>query len=176
MGWRTSAVTPPGVQPSAHSLGWLSMSMLRVSIRVLASLPLLGLLGCKPSTPSTGPGPEKPPLLVIEDDAPTNESACEDRLSFARETVADVAVRANGECTEDHECALVYIDTMCQGACQAVILESNVEAFEGAKRDIDARVCIDYAQDTCAYSTPRCMQAQAICEQQRCTMIPAASG
>lgn len=151
------------------------MSFARHLLLALASLPLLGFGSCGPSaTPSTKnpPGPGGSTLLVIEDDAPTNESACEERLSFARDTITDVITRANGECTQDRECALVFVDTHCQGACQAAILRSNLDAFDRAKQAIDERACTDYMADGCPYSTPRCLQVQAICEANRCTMAP----
>ena len=150
------------------------MSYARQLAIALASLPLLGFGSCGPSaTPPTSPA-GGPTLLVIEDDAPTNESACEERLSFARDTIADVIVGANGECTEDRECALVFVDTQCQGACQAAILRSNLDAFGRAKQAIDERACTNYMADGCSYSTPRCLEVQALCEAGRCTMAPVA--
>jgi hypothetical protein len=149
------------------------MPSLRYSILALVSLVSLGLSSCVQSTsPPTGPGDD--PLLVIPNDAPTNESACEDRLSFARQTIEDVIARGNGECTQDSECALVWVDTQCQGACQAAILSSRVDDFERAKLAIDERACTGYMQDGCSYSTPRCMQMQAICAEDHCTMTPVA--
>lgn len=145
------------------------MPSLRWSILVLASLPLFGFGTCGQST-SPPPSSGGSPLLVIDDDAPTNQSACEDRLGFARDTIQDVATRANGECSEDAECALVFTDTKCQGACQAAILKANVEDFEQAKRQIDDRACTGYMEDGCSYATPRCMQMAAVCEQGRCAM------
>jgi hypothetical protein len=111
-------------------------------------------------------------LLVIDQDAPTNESTCEDRLQFARDTIEDVADRANGKCTHDSECALVFIDTQCQGACQAPILRANVDAFERAQQAIDERACTGYVQDGCAYATPACLRVQAVCDG-TCTARPA---
>ena len=145
------------------------MSSLRHSIVVLASMASLG--ACVPSaSPPSGPGDT--PLLVIPDDAPTNESVCEDRLSFARETIDEVVARANGECAQDSECALVFIDTQCQGACQAAILSANLDEFGRAKHAIDERACTGYQEDGCSFSTPRCMQMRAICAESRCTMTP----
>lgn len=150
------------------------MSYARHLFIALASLPLVALASCgSSSTPSTSPPrPGGSSLLVIDDDAPTNESACEDRLAFARDTIADVIERANGECTQDRDCALVFVDTQCQGACQAAILRTNLDAFARAKQAIDERACTDYMADGCAYSTPRCLEVQAICEASRCTMAP----
>lgn len=150
------------------------MSFVHTLLVALASLPLLASGSCGPAaTPSTPPpGPGSSSLLVIEDDAPTNESACEERLSFARETIADVVERASGECTQDRDCALIFMDTECQGACQAAILRSRLDAYDRAKQAIDARACTDYMADGCAYSTPRCLEVQAICEASRCTTAP----
>ena len=96
----------------------------------------------------------------------------EDRLSFARETIDEVVARANGECAQDSECALVFIDTQCQGACQAAILSANLDEFGRAKHAIDERACTGYQEDGCSFSTPRCMQMRAICAESRCTMTP----
>jgi len=148
------------------------MSSFRYSILALVSLSSLGLDACVPSSSPQSPGPGGTPLLVIADDAPTNESACEDRLAFARETIEDVSTRANGECTQDSDCALVFVDTQCQGACQTSILSANVDEFERAKQAIDERACTAYTGDGCSYSTPRCLQVQAICAEARCTMMP----
>lgn len=152
------------------------MISLRPVILVLASLPALA---CVPSTspptsPGTpvGPGPSGSTLLVIEDDAPTNASACEDRLSFARQTIEDVALRANGQCTQDADCTLVFTSTQCQGACEAAILAENRDAFLRAQEAIDERACTRYMDDGCSYSTPRCMQMRAVCQAQRCEMVP----
>lgn len=148
------------------------MPSVRWSILALASLPLFGFGSCgQPTSPPASSGGSS--LLVIADDAPTNASACEDRLAFARETIRDVATRANGECSEDSECALVFTETQCEGACQAAILSANVEQFEQAKRQIDDRACTGYMEAGCSYATPRCMQMEAVCEQGRCAMTPA---
>lgn len=150
------------------------MHDLRNSLLALASL--LTLAACGPSTgpstpPPTSPGPTPAnPLLVIADDAPTNDSACDDRLAFAVESIEGVVARANGQCTQDSDCALVFTSTQCRGACQAPILRANLDAFARAQAAIDERACTGYMDDACSYSTPRCMQMQATCEDQRCAM------
>lgn len=143
-----------------------------LTLALLALTSLLTLAACGPSTsPPTSPGPTPAgALLVIADDAPTNASACEDRLAFALDSIEGVVDRANGECTQDSDCALVFTSTQCRGACQAPILRANVDAFERAQTAIDERACTDFIDDGCSYSTPRCMQMQAICENQRCAM------
>lgn len=144
-----------------------------IPVLALASL----LVACGPSssppTSPPGPGPDGATLLTIEDDDPTNASACEDRLSFALEAMETVVSRANGECTQDAQCALVFAETQCQGACQAAILDVNVDAFERAQEAIDERACTAYQESNCSYSTPRCMAMTAVCEDGRCAMRPA---
>jgi hypothetical protein len=140
----------------------------RLALVVLASL---AALACAPSSQSPA-GPGASPLLVIQADAPTNASACEDRLSFAVETIEDVAERANGECSQDADCTLVFTSTSCRGACEAPILASNLDAFVRAQQAIDERACTHYMEDGCSYATPRCMQMRAVCQEQRCAMTP----
>jgi len=147
------------------------MTSLRCSILLLASL---AGWACGRTTPAPTTPAGTTTLLVIEDDAPTNASACEERLTFARTTMDDVVARANGACTQDGDCELVFIDTQCQGACQAPILRANVPAFEQAKDAINERACTNYMEDGCSYSTPRCLQMQAVCRAERCEMAPLA--
>lgn len=147
------------------------MISLRPFLLALASLAAAACVPSPSQSPTT-PGPSGSPLLVIEDDAPTNASACEDRLTFARQTIEDVVDRANGECTQDADCTLVFTSTGCQGACEAPILASNRDAFLRATEAIDERACTNYMEAGCSYSTPRCMQMQAVCQERRCEMVP----
>jgi hypothetical protein len=144
-------------------------------IPVLALGSLLAACGGSSTSQSQtpmGPGAGGSTLLTIEDDDPTNASACEDRLSFARDAMQTVVTRANGDCTQDAQCALVFAETKCQGACQAAILEANVEAFEQAQEAIDERACTGYQESNCSYSTPKCLAVTAVCENNTCAMRP----
>jgi hypothetical protein len=151
------------------------MHTLQQFIPVLALGSLLAACGgssTSPSTSPTGPGPGGATLLTIEDDDPTNASACEARLEFALESMETVVTRANGDCTKDAQCALVFAETQCQGACQAAILDANVEAFEQAQEAINERACTGYQESNCSYATPRCLAVTAVCEDDKCAMRP----
>lgn len=134
---------------------------------------LISTLGC-PSSRTPRTQSPKGALITIPADAPTNDSPCEDRLSFARETMDDLVQAANGSCTTDAQCTTVYAETQCFGACQAPILRSRLDAFREDQTKIEQRACVDYMQDGCAYSGPRCMATEAVCEQGRCALRQAA--
>jgi hypothetical protein len=150
------------------------MHILQHFISVLALASLMAACGpsTSPPTSPTGPGPAGATLLTIEDDDPTNASTCEDRLAYARDSMETVISRANGDCTQDTQCALVFAQTQCQGACQAAILEANVDAFERAQEALNERACTGYLESGCSYSTPRCLAVTAVCEDSRCAMRP----
>lgn len=131
---------------------------------------LISTLGCPSSRPPPAGPPHDAPLVTIPADAPTNASPCEDRLSFARETMDDLLEAANGRCTADADCTTVYVETQCFGGCQAPILQSRADAFREARSAIDERACVGYMQDGCAYSGPRCMATEAVCELERCAL------
>lgn len=138
-----------------------------VLITVLLSL----LVGCSPkkaSPPDSEPGGGE--LLTIPADAPTNASACDERLGFARQAMDDLVTAASGSCSADAECATVFAETGCFGACEAAILSSRLAEFREAQAAIDQRVCTTYVADGCSFSGPRCMDLEAVCEQGRCAV------
>jgi len=141
-----------------------------ILVRIVPRLALAGLLVPLLGCPTTQPPEPEEPLLVIDPNAPTNESSCEDRLSFAREAMDTVVRRANGACTTDADCITVFAETQCLGACQAPILGARLDAFRDAQDAINERACTDYAQDGCPYATPACLAVEAVCQQNRCAL------
>jgi hypothetical protein len=135
--------------------------------RILALLVLtsVGSFACR-NRPS-----ERPPhnaLIVIQGDAPTNSSSCEDRLEFARQTMDELVDAANGYCTVDADCTLVFAETQCRGACHAAILGDRLDAFRAGQEDINERACTHYVEDGCPYATPTCLAVDAVCDAGRC--------
>lgn len=138
--------------------------------RFLPALVLASLCayGC-PSAPSRHP-PSGDMLITIPGNAPTNASSCDDRLAFALDAMDQLVNAANGACTSDTDCTLVFAETQCIGACQAPILADRLDAFREAQAAIDGRACTDYVEDGCIYSTPACLAVEAVCQAGRCAM------
>lgn len=142
--------------------------------RLLPGLALASLLwipACG-KTPKPQPPPSDDLLIEIPSGAPTNASSCEARLDFAQRTMGELTRAANGTCDSNADCELVFAETQCQGACQAPILASRMTAFRRSQEAINERVCTNYVEDGCPFSTPACLAVEAVCESNRCALVP----
>lgn len=121
------------------------------------------------------PPPKQPDAIVFEipEDAPTNESPCEERRRFANDTVATLVQAASATCLEDTDCKLVDSGTPCMGACPVAIKANLEEEFSAAKTKVEQRVCEGYQEASCPYATPRCMNMAAACQEGRCVIVDA---
>ncbi|MCX4240062.1 hypothetical protein [Paraliomyxa miuraensis] len=121
-----------------------------------------------------GTRPPAPPpsglLIDIPGDAPTNASSCDERLGFARDAMDRLVDAANGPCSSDADCTMVFAETQCEGACQAPILVDRLQGFHDTQVAIDERVCTGYVEAGCLYSTPACLAVEAVCDAGRCAL------
>jgi len=92
---------------------------------------------------------------------------CERLNAAANKHIERIVMRAS-RCSSADECVRVDTSTRCQGTCGAWINARHQRNFDRVMSYIDRRMCTQHHDLGCPYSTPRCVNEEAVCERGRC--------
>jgi len=96
-----------------------------------------------------------------------NGPTCEERLDRATRKIARLVRRTN-RCETSEQCVHVGTTTECMGTCGEWISRMYEAPFRRALRRADRRICGDYQDDSCRYSTSDCVIDGGVCLEGRC--------